>query len=104
VTPFDDAVEEVLNKQQATREAKAKKMHAAQTGGGDIELGPSDIDQATLKQQGAMARQSDTQAAAQTQKAQAAQAPVNAPPAPTGSAGTTIPFPAQKGGGGPRRA
>ena len=35
VTPFDEAVEEALNKHQAAREAKAKKMRAAQTGGGD---------------------------------------------------------------------
>jgi hypothetical protein len=32
VTPFDEAVEEALNKRQAAREANAKKMKAAQTG------------------------------------------------------------------------
>jgi hypothetical protein len=40
VTPFDEAVEEALNKREAAREANAKKMKAAQTGGG-TGLGPS---------------------------------------------------------------
>jgi hypothetical protein len=36
VTPFDEAVEEALNKRQAARETNAKKMKAAQTGSGDV--------------------------------------------------------------------
>jgi hypothetical protein len=53
VTPFDEAVEEALNKRQAAREANASKMHAAQTGGGDVSLGPSEMDTAQIKQRGA---------------------------------------------------
>jgi hypothetical protein len=44
VTPYDEAVEEALNKRQAAREANAKNMRVAQTGGGDIGLGPSQIE------------------------------------------------------------
>jgi hypothetical protein len=82
-------------------EASAKKMHAAQTGG-SIGLGPSAMDQAAIKQRGAMNQQADTQAAAQAAKAQGAQVPVNAPPAPSGPAGSVTTFPAQKDAvGGP---
>lgn len=78
-------------------EVNAQKMRAAQTGGGDQSLGPSDIDQAAAKQNQAASRQAAQQAAQKAAQAQAAQAPVNAPPAPSGPVGTTIPFPAQKG-------
>jgi hypothetical protein len=70
------------------REANASKMHAAQTGGGDMSLGPSAMDQAAVKQGQAMNQQADTQAAQQAMKAQGAQAPVNAPAAPAGPQGT----------------
>jgi hypothetical protein len=91
VTPFDEAVEEALNKRQAAREANASKMHAAQTGGGDMSLGPSAMDQAAVKQGQAINQQVDTQAAQQAMKAQGAQAPVNAPAAPAGPQGTLYP-------------
>jgi hypothetical protein len=70
VTPFDEAVEEALNKRQAAREANAKKMHAAQTGGGDQSLGPSEMDQSAIKQRGAIASQAAAQGAQQAQAAQ----------------------------------
>lgn len=97
-TDFSEQVEKELDKLQANREASANKMKAALTGG----LGPSDMDQAQIKQRGAIDEQADTQAAAQAQQAQGAQTPVNAPPAPSGPAGTTTAFPAQQGavGGG----
>jgi hypothetical protein len=60
VTAFDEAVEEALNKRDAAEEASAKKMHAAQNGGGDIGLGPSDMDQEQIKQRGAMQQQAAT--------------------------------------------
>lgn len=100
---FSAKVEEHLNALEAKREANASKMKAAQTGGAsDPSLAPSEMDQAQVKQRGAMDQQSDVQAAQQAQQAQAAQTPVNAPPAPTGPAGTTSSFPAQQGsvGGG----
>lgn len=100
-TPFDEEVEEHLT----GMEANAKKMRAAQTGGGDQSLGPSDMDEAAVKQGQALSKQADTQAAAQAQQAQGAQAPVNAPAAPSGPQGTTTVFPAQKGAvGGPGNA
>ncbi len=95
-TPFDEEVEEHLT----GMEANAAKMRAAQTGGGDQSLGPSDIDQTAVKQGQAASRQADQQAAQKAAQAQAAQAPVNAPPAPSGPVGTTIPFAAQKGATG----
>lgn len=102
-TDFDEAVEAHLNEPRG--EQNAAKMRAAQTGGGDQSLGPSDIDQAAVKQGQAMNKQADTQAAQQAAQAQAAQVPVNAPPAPSGPQGSTIPFPAQKGAvGGPGNA
>lgn len=101
-TDFSDEVEKELNKLQAAREASAGKMRAAQTGGGNQGLGPSDMDTAAVKQRGAIDQQSDTQAAQQAVQAQGAQAPVNAPPAPASPQGTTTTFPAQKGAvGGP---
>jgi hypothetical protein len=97
----DDPTESELDNARQ-QEANATKMHAAQTGGGDMGLGPTGMDTARLKQQGALQQQAATQAATQAQQAQAAQSPVNAPPAPSGPVGSTIPFPAQKGavGGG----
>lgn len=104
-TDFSAEVEKELDKLQAAREASAGKMHAAQTGGGDQSLGPSDIDTAAIKQRAGVQEEANTQAAAQAQQAQGAQAPVNAPPAPSGPQGTTIPFSAQKGAvGGPGNA
>jgi hypothetical protein len=97
-TDFDEAVEAHLNEPRG--EQSAAKMRAAQTGGGDQSLGPSDIDQAAVKQGQAASRQADQQAAQKAAQAQAAQAPVNAPPAPSGPVGTTIPFAAQKGATG----
>jgi hypothetical protein len=97
-TDFDEAVEAHLNEPRG--EASAAKMHAAQTGAPDAAaqgLGPSDIDQAAVKQGQAASRQADQQAAQKAAQAQAAQAPVNAPPAPSGPQGTTIPFSIQKG-------
>jgi hypothetical protein len=78
-------------------EANARKMRAAQTGGGEQSLGPSQMDQAQVKQRGAMSQQAALQAAQQAQQAQGAQQPVTAPAAPAGPAGTTTTFPAQQG-------
>ena len=102
VTPFDEEVQKHLDRREA-EEANASKMQAAQTGGAtDPSLAPSQMDQAQVKQRGAMDQNAALQAAQKAQQAQAAQTPVNAPPAPTGPAGTTSSFPAQQGdvGGG----
>ena len=104
VTPFDEEVEKHLNRREA-EEANASKMRAAQTGAPEAAaqgLGPSEMDQAQVKQRGAIYQQSDTQAAQQAAQAQGAQQPVNAPAAPSGPAGTTTTVPAQQGdvGGG----
>lgn len=103
--PPDDAITEGDLQRTHEEEANASKMRAAQTGGGDQSLGPSAMDQAAVKQGQAASRQASQQAAQQAAQAQAQQVPVNAPPAPSGAAGATIPFPAQKGAvGGPGNA
>jgi hypothetical protein len=51
---------------------------------------PTEMDEATIKQRGAIQAQSDTAAA------QGAQSPVNAPPAPSGPAGSYYPLPSAK--------
>jgi hypothetical protein len=105
VTPFDEAVEEALNKREANEEASAKKMHAAQTGAPEAaaqSLAPSQMDQAAIKQRSALQQQAATEGAQAAAQAQGAQTPVNAPPAPVGPQGATIPFSTQKGAvGGP---
>jgi hypothetical protein len=65
VTPFDEAVEEALNKRQAAREANAKKMKAAQTSGG-TGLGPSKFDTQAIKQREAISQQAGTEGRAET--------------------------------------
>jgi hypothetical protein len=74
-------------------EAGYEKMHAAQTGGG--ELGPSDIEKEQVQQSQAQAKAQATQQAAQAGQAQAQQSPVNAPPAPSSPAGVSTPYEAQ---------
>jgi hypothetical protein len=102
---FSEGVEKELNRLQAKREANASKMHAAQTGAPEAAaqgLGPSAMDQAQIKQRGAMNQQADTESDVKAAQAQAQQTPINAPPAPAGPQGSTIPFAVQKGsvGGG----
>jgi hypothetical protein len=97
VTPFDEAVEDALNKRQAAREVNAGKMHAAQTSGGDEGLGPSGMDTAAIKQRDTSQQQAAAQGAHQAQQAQSQSAPVNAPAAPSGPVGTTKPYAAQEG-------
>jgi len=84
VTPFDEAVEEALNKREAG-EAAAQS------------LGPSAMDQAAVKQRGAIQQQAAAQGAVQAAQAQAAQPSPEPPPAPAGPQGATAPFAAQKG-------
>ena len=102
---FSEEVEKHLDALEAKRgEASAKKMHAAQTGGGEG-LGPSDMDEAAIKQRGAIQQQTDTQAAQKAAQAQGAQVPMAPPAAPTGPQGTTVPYAVQKGAvGGPGNA
>ena len=98
-TQFSDAVEKELNKLQKKREASAAKMKAAQTGGAG--LGPTDAEQAAVKQEGALQQQAATaggQAAAQAQGAQAgASGPPTVPPlapkAPPPAAAAQAPVP-----------
>ena len=86
-------------------EASAKKMHAAQIGGGDTALGPSQIEQQTVKQRTSVNQQADLQSAAQAQQVAGKQVPSQPPPAPTGPQGTSIPYSTQKGAvGGPGNA
>ena len=83
-----------MAKRQMAREANAKKLHDAQTGRRGTGLGPSQMDQAQIKQRGAIASQAAT---AGSQEAQIAQAQQTSPEPPQAPEGTTIPNPAQKG-------
>ena len=62
-----------MAKRQVAREANAKKMHDAQTGGSGTGLGPSQMDQAQIKQRGAIASQAATAGSEEAQIAQAQQ-------------------------------
>jgi hypothetical protein len=73
-------------------EASSKKMRAAMTGQA---LGPSQFAQQQMKQAGAMQQLAGTLGQKQAVQAQAKQTPPNAPPAPSGPAGVTTPYPAQ---------
>jgi hypothetical protein len=95
--PPDDAITEGDLQRAHEGEASAAKMRAAQTGGASLTaLGPSDIDIAQVKQRDASQQQTATQGAQAAAQAQGAQAPVNAPPAPTGPTGVSAPYPAQR--------
>jgi hypothetical protein len=85
------------------KEAGAKKMHAAQTGGAsETGLGPTEAEQTLVKQRGALQQQSAAAGAQAAAQAQGQQASVAPPPAPVGPQGTTAPYSAQKGAvGGP---
>jgi hypothetical protein len=91
-TAFDEEVEKHL----AGHEAHFAKMRAAQRGG---DLGPEQFEQEEAKQAGALQQLAGGAGQLQAAQAQAGQTPVNAPPAPTGSAGVTTPYAAQKGPG-----
>jgi hypothetical protein len=77
-------------------EMSSKKMKDAMRGG---DLGPEQFEQEEVKQAGALQRLAGTAGQQQAAVARAAQVPVNAPPAPSGSAGVTKPFPAQQKSG-----
>jgi hypothetical protein len=98
---FDREVEKHLDSLYP-HEAGYQKEKAALSGG--QELGPSDIDKEQLKQQQAQSQTQAAQSAAQAQQAQGQQMPVNAPPAPTGPAGVSTPYPAQNAAQGPPSA
>ena len=109
-TPFEEAVEAALpklhpgeaeKKKRAVQpglpgEAQAQKMRAAQTGGSPS-LGPTEAEAALAKQRGMLEQQAAAAGQQQAQQAQRQQ-PVSAPPpAPSGPAGVTQPYPAQRG-------
>jgi hypothetical protein len=73
-------------------EASSKKMQAAMRGG---DLGPEQFEQEEAQQAGALQQLAGGAGQLKAAQAQAGQAGVNAPPAPTGTAGVTKPFPAQ---------
>lgn len=99
-TPFSDEVEKHLPKY----EAHYAKMRAAQTGGSLVGVGPSEMEQTAIQQQGALQQQAATQGAVQATQAQAAQTPRIPPAAPSGPQGVSEPYPAQRGQEGPVKA
>src|SRR5258706_16414246 len=76
-TDFDEQVESALNERQRAREANAAKMHAAQTGGSEG-LGPTEAEQALVKQRSALQQQAASAGAQGAAQAQGGQ-----PPGPT---------------------
>jgi hypothetical protein len=77
-------------------EASAAKMHAAQTAG-STGLGPTEAQQALIKQRSALRQQAAGAAAQTAAQAQAGQSAIVPPAAPSGPAGVTQPYQAQKG-------
>jgi hypothetical protein len=92
-TDFDHEVASHLR----AHEANAQKMREAQQG-----LAPTEMEQAQVKQQGALAQQMATQGAMKAQQAQGGMMQTPPPQAPTGPVGTTAPYPAQAGEVGPK--
>ena len=78
--------------ERMVREGNYKKMQAAMHGG---DLAPEQFEQERVQQTGAMQQLAAGAGQQQAAQAQAAKAPVNAPPAPTGTAGVTTPYAAQ---------
>ena len=74
-------------------ERNYKKMQAAQRGG---DLGPEQFEQEQVQQAGALQRQAGTMGQQQAAQAQATETSAAPPPAPTGTAGVTTPYPAQR--------
>jgi hypothetical protein len=110
ITPFDEELERELPKlhpgeaEKKRRmaqtaipgEAQAQKMRAAQMGGLPG-LGPTEAEAALAKQRGMLEQQAAMKGQQQAMQAQG-QKPVSAPPpAPSGPAGVTQPYPAQAG-------
>jgi DNA segregation ATPase FtsK/SpoIIIE-like protein len=96
-TEFSAQVEKELAKFHQRREANAGKMREAQMG-----LAPSEMERAQVKQQGALQQQMATQGAQQAQQAQQGMIQGPPPQAPTGPAGTTVPYSAQAADIGPK--
>jgi hypothetical protein len=78
-------------------EAESKKMKAAHTGGSLVGLGPTEMEQTAVQQQGALQQAATTAGSAQAAQAQAAQVPRTPPAAPSGPEGVSQPYPAQRG-------
>jgi hypothetical protein len=96
-TDFDEQVENALNERQRAREASAKKMHAAQTSGSEG-LGPTEAEQALVKQRSALQQQAAGAGAQSAAQAQGGQPPgPTPPPAPSGPQGSTTPYSSQAG-------
>jgi hypothetical protein len=95
-TGFSEAVERELENLQREREANAAKMHAAQTGGGDLDLGPTQFQNQLAAQQGALMQTQAAAGARQAAQAQASQTSPQAAPAPSTAQGVSVPYPAQK--------
>jgi hypothetical protein len=89
--PPDDAITEGDLQRVHEGEASAEKMRTAQMG-----LAPGDIEQAQVKQRGALQQQATTRGAQAAQQAQAQQTPPTPPPAPSGPQGVSQPYPAQR--------
>jgi hypothetical protein len=112
---FDDRVQALHDKRHAKEHAETdydaafgepsqaqphelgyEKMHAAQTGG-STGLGPTEAQQALIKQRAALQQQATGAAAQSAAQAQGGQSAIAPPAAPSGPAGVTQPYPAQKG-------
>jgi hypothetical protein len=72
-------------------------MEAAKSGGGGPGLGPTEAESALMKQRQSLEQQATTAGQTQAAQAQAAQPSLTPPPAPSGPAGVTQPYPSQRG-------
>ena len=91
--PPEDAITE--GDLQRQHEAGYGKMHAAQTGGSEG-LGPTEAEQALIKQRAALQQQAASTGAQGAAQAQVRQPPpATPPPAPAGPEGTSTPYSSQ---------
>ena len=94
---LDDEDKEVEARLQQHAEANAAKMKAARTGGSEG-LGPTEAEQALVKQRGALQQQAASAGAQGAAQAQGGQSPgPTPPPAPSGPEGSTTPYSSQAG-------
>lgn len=93
----DPSFSEEVERNLQRREANAAKMHAAQTGGGDSDLGPTQMQTQQANQTNKLQQQSATQGQVKAQQAQSQMAPIEAPQAPGSAVGQSAPYPAQAG-------
>ena len=95
--PVRDDFDEEVHQRLQEHEANFKKMHAAQTGGANPDLGAGQMENAQVKQRQALSQQATMQGAQQAAQAQAGSPPLQPPVEAPGPQGAQTPYKAQAG-------